>query len=144
MKQHVVGPGHGPDYDWSQDHITVKTPVDLTGGRVTVVEDTLKPGFHLPRHDHRSMVEIFYVLDGEVTFEFADETVVAAPGTTVSIPPGTTHAVTCAAGGRLITIFTPGGFERYLAELAELTPADLADADLVRDLGERYDIWPAG
>jgi hypothetical protein len=30
--------------------------------------------------------------------------------------------VTCPGGGRLVTIFTPGGFERYLAELATLTP----------------------
>ncbi len=142
MKQHVVGAGEGPNYDYSQDQVTVKTPLELTDGRVTVVEDTLKPGFHLPRHHHRSMVEIFYILEGEVTFEFPDETIVAMPGTTVTVPPDTRHAVTCPAGGRLITIFTPGGFDRYLAELAELTATQLADADLVRQLGERYDIWP--
>jgi len=26
MNQHVVAGGNGPDYDWSQDHISVKTP----------------------------------------------------------------------------------------------------------------------
>jgi hypothetical protein len=39
MKQHVVAAGHGPDYDWSQDHISVKTPMELTDGRVSVIED---------------------------------------------------------------------------------------------------------
>lgn len=143
MKQHLVRAGEGPDYDWAQDHLTVKTPLELTEGRVTVVEDTLKPMFHLPRHYHRSMVEIFYILEGEVTFDFADETMVAGPGTTVTVPPETRHEVTCPAGARLITIFTPGGFDQYLAELAQLTPTALADVDLVRELGQRYDIWPA-
>ena len=141
MKQHVVAAGHGPDYEWSQDHISVKTPMELTDGRVSVVEDTLKPGFHLPAHRHRSMVEIFYILDGEVTFSFEDETVTATRGTTVTVPPNLRHEVTCTGGARLVTIFTPGGFDRYLAELATLSPAQLDDGDVLRELGERYDIW---
>lgn len=141
MKHHVVAAGRGPDYDWSQDHISVKTPMELTDGRVSVVEDVLKPGFHLPAHRHRSMVEIFYILDGDVTFAFEDETVIATPGTTVTVPANTRHEVTCPDGGRLVTIFTPGGFERYLAELADLNREQLDDADFVRELGERYDIW---
>ena len=141
MKHHVVAAGRGPDYDWSQDHISVKTPMELTDGRVSVVEDVLKPGFHLPAHRHRSMVEIFYILDGDVTFAFEDETLIATPGTTVTVPANTRHEVTCPEGGRLVTIFTPGGFERYLAELADLNREQLDDAEFVRELGERYDIW---
>ncbi len=142
MKQYFVAPTDGREYDWSQDRISVKTPTELTDGRVTVVEDSLKPGFHLPAHRHRSMVEIFYILDSEVTFAFEDETVNATPGATVTVVADRRHEVTCVDGGRLITIFTPGGFDRYLAELAALTPAELDDGDRVRELGERYDIWP--
>jgi quercetin dioxygenase-like cupin family protein len=76
----------------------------------------LKPGFRLPALRHRSKVEIFYILDGEVTFAFEDETVIATPGTTVAVPPNLRHEVTCPGGGRRVTIFTPGGFDRYLAE----------------------------
>ena len=141
MNHHVVAAGRGPDYDWSQDHISVKTPMELTDGRVSVVEDVLKPGFHLPAHRHRSMAEIFNILDGDVTFAFEDETVIATPGTTVTVPANARHEVTPPEGGRLVSIFTPGGFERYLAELAALSPEQLGDADIVRELGERYDIW---
>jgi hypothetical protein len=49
MKQEIIGSGQGRDYDWSSDHIFVKTASDWTGGRIAVVEDSLKPGFHLPR-----------------------------------------------------------------------------------------------
>jgi quercetin dioxygenase-like cupin family protein len=142
MNHYIVEPGQGTEYDWSQDHISVKTPAELTGGRVSVVEDTLKPGFHLPAHRHRSLVEIFYVIEGEVSFAFEEETVIATPGTTVTVPANARHEVTSLGGARLVTIFTPGGFDRYLAELAALSPAELDDADRIRALGERYDIWP--
>lgn len=142
MESHSLGPGQGIDYDWSQDHISVKTPAFLTDGRVTVVEDTLKPGFHLPAHRHRSMVEIFYILDGEVSFAFEDQAIVATAGTTITVPADTRHEVTSADGARLLTIFTPGGFDRYLADLAAMSPDELDGPDRIRVLGERYDIWP--
>lgn len=45
------------------------------------------------------------------------------------------------AGARLITIFTPGGFDGYLAELASMTAAQNEDAEFLIELGRRYDIW---
>ena len=137
----VVSAGAGLDYDWANDHLFVKAPMDLTDGRVTLVEDILKPGFDLARHHHRRMVEIFYILEGAVTFELDDRSVLATPGMTVTVPPGAWHHVTCPAGGRLLTIFSPGGFEQYLALLAVMSPADLADATMMERLSQRYDIW---
>jgi len=64
MKQQIIARGGGTPYDSSKDHISVKTTVDLTEGRVTVVEDTLKPGFDLARHYQKRMTEIFYILEG--------------------------------------------------------------------------------
>lgn len=115
--------------------------MELTDGRVTVVEDTLKAGFHLPRHHHRSMVEVFYVLDGDVTFAFDDETVLATAGVTINVQPNVWHEVTCAGGARLITIFTPGGFDHYLAELATMSDEQFRDEALIATLGEKYDIF---
>src|SRR5271155_5802877 len=105
-KQRIISAGGGKDYDWSNDHVFVKTTVDLTDGRVTVVEDTLKPGFDLARHYHKRMTEIFYILDGEVAFAFDEQPdpVMAAPGMVINIPPHVWHHVTSAKGARLITI----------------------------------------
>ena len=89
MNYQIIASGKGQDYDWANDHIFVKTTLDLTGGRVTFVEDTLKPGFHLPRHYHKEMIEIFYILEGEIEFKFDDATVIAVPGMTINIPPTT-------------------------------------------------------
>ncbi len=119
----------------------MKTTLDITDGRVTVVEDTIKPGFHLPRHHHKRTVEIFYVLDGEFTFVFDDETVIATAGTTVNVPNGVWHEASSPGGAKLITVFTPGGFDRYMAELAAMTEQQLADAALMTTVGETYDTW---
>ena len=77
MKKEIVLPGQGKSYDWAKDHVFVKSALTLSEGRLTLVEDHLKPGFFLARHHHKKMIEIFYVLDGEVEFKFDDE---AAPG----------------------------------------------------------------
>jgi len=140
-KQQVIESGGGPSYDWSNDHICVKTTCDHAEGRVTVVEDRLKPGFHLARHYHKKMTEIFYLLEGEATFHFNDETVVASRGMTINIPPSVIHEVLSKQGARLITVFSPGGFDQYLKEMAAMTEAQFADAALMRKLSEQYDTW---
>jgi quercetin dioxygenase-like cupin family protein len=143
MKQQIILAGQGKDYDWGSDHIYVKTPHDMTDGRVTLVEDTLKPGFDLARHYHKKMVEIFYILDGEVSFTFDDQPapVVTTPGMTINIPPHVWHRVTSVKGAKLITVFTPGGFDKYLSEMAPMTAEQFADKDFMRALSEKYDSW---
>ncbi len=141
MKQQIVLPGQGKNYPWENDHVFVKSAWDLSDGRITLVEDTLKPGFHLARHHHKKMLEVFYVLDGTVEFVFDDETVRASPGATLNVPPGVWHEVRSAQGARLLTIFSPGGFDRYLEELVALTEAQYADAAFMTKLSERYDIF---
>lgn len=141
MHQLILPSGGGADFQWASDHVCVKTPSDFTAGAITVVEDTLKPGFHLDRHYHKRMFEIFYILDGQVAFGFDDEQVLAASGMTVNIPPGVMHAVTSNQGCTLLTIFSPGGFDRYLHEVVALSSIQLDDQTLMKSLGEKYDIW---
>lgn len=139
--QRIVLPGQGKGYEWSKDHVLVKSTLDLSDGRLTLVEDRLKPGFFLGRHHHRKMIEIFYVLDGTVEFAFDDETVTATAGTTLNVPPECWHEVRSPEGARLLTIFSPGGFDRYLEELVALTESQYGDAAFMRELSERYDIF---
>ena len=141
LMHEVIPSGGGANYDWANDHICVKCTSRHAEGRVTVVEDRLKPGFHLANHYHKKMTEIFYILDGRVTFKFENETVVAERGMTINIPPNVTHEVSSAEGARLITVFSPGGFDKYLAELAKMTEAHLKDAKLMTQLAQKYDTW---
>lgn len=141
MRQQIVLPGQGKGYDWAKDHVFVKSTLDLSDGRLTLVEDRLKPGFFLARHHHRKMIEIFYVLDGQVEFSFDDETITATPGTTLNVPPDVWHEVRSPEGAKLLTIFSPGGFEQYLEDLVSLTEGQYGDAAFMRRLSESYDIF---
>jgi quercetin dioxygenase-like cupin family protein len=141
MKQEIVLPGQGKSYDWAKDHVFVKSAMALSGGRLTLVEDRLKPGFFLARHHHKKMIEIFYVLEGSVEFAFDDETVTATTGTTLNVPPDVWHQVQSPDGAKLLTIFSPGGFDAYLEDLVALPEGKYADAAFMRDLAEKYDIF---
>lgn len=143
MNYEVIQPGKGIEYKWSSDHIFVKTVGDLAEGRVSMVEDTLKPGFHLARHYHKKMAEIFYILEGEVSLIFDDETVVATVGTTINVPPNVWHEAKSKNGARMLSLFSPAGFEDYLARLKTLTDEHFADEAFMQALNEEFDIWNA-
>jgi quercetin dioxygenase-like cupin family protein len=141
MDYEIIQPGEGTEYEWSSDHIFVKTIGNLTDGRVSMVEDTMKPGFHLGRHHHKQMTEIFYILEGELTMIFDDETVVASAGTTINIPPNVWHEAKSENGAKMLSIFSPAGFEDYLAQMKTMTDEQFADEAFMQTLNEKYDIW---
>jgi quercetin dioxygenase-like cupin family protein len=55
-------------------------------------ELTFRQGAAIPLH-HHPIVEVFVVLDGDLTIRLGDETLVVGPEQTVTIPPNTPHAV---------------------------------------------------
>lgn len=143
MNYEIIQPGKGIEYEWSSDHIFVKSVGHLAEGRVSMVEDTVKPGFHLGRHYHKKMTEIFYILEGEITMIFDDATIVASVGTTINIPATVWHEAKSENGAKMLSIFSPAGFEDYLAEMKTLTDEQFADETFMQALNEKYDIWNA-
>ncbi|MEM6343274.1 MAG: cupin domain-containing protein [Bacteroidota bacterium] len=139
----LIKNGEGEDYDYSQDHCYVKLSSHHTNGELSMVEDTLKPGFYLARHHHKIMTEIFYILEGEVDLIFDDQTITAKPGDTITVPPHVWHAASCKEGGKMLTIFKNGQFDLYLERLSKLTDADFADAEKMAKLSAEFDIYEA-
>jgi len=139
-KQQLIRNGGGQDYDYSMDHCFVKLASNDTNGELSLVEDELKPGFKLSRHHHKMMTEVFYVLDGEIEFKFDDETVTLARRDTLTVPPNVWHAAECENGGRMLTIFKNGRFDEYLERLSTMTDEQFQDSELMKSLGEEFDI----
>lgn len=81
------------------------------------------------------------MLDGEVEFTLDDESVLALPGTTLNVPPNVWHQARSPPGAPLLTIFSPGGFDRYPEELVALPESRCAEADFMREPSERDDIF---
>ena len=136
-----VRKGEGPNYNYSQDHCFVKLASAKTNGELCFVEDTLKPGFYLGRHHHKIMTEVFYILEGQVELIFDDETLICYPGDTVTVPPNVWHAAKCEAGGKMLTIFKNGQFDKYLAKLSQMSDDEFANAALMQKVSEAFDIY---
>jgi len=140
-EKELIRKGKGENYNYSQDHCFIKLSSHKTNGELCFVEDTLKPGFYLPRHHHKIMTEVFYILEGEVDLIFDDETITCQPGDTLTVPPDVWHAAKCEKGGKMLTIFKNGQFDQYLERLSTMTDTDFADAELMKALAEEFDIY---
>ncbi len=137
----IVRKGEGENYDYSQDHCFIKVSSRDTNGELCMVEDTLKPGFHLKRHHHKVMTEIFYMLDGELDLIFDDETVTLKEGDTITVPPNVWHEAKSKDGGRMLTLFKNGKFDIFLERLSTMTSADFADKEFMRSFNAEFDIY---
>ena len=137
----IILKGEGENYNYSQDHCFIKLSSRDTNGELSFVEDTLKPGFNLPRHHHKIMTEVFYVLEGQVDFIFDDQQVTVGPGDTITVPPNVWHGAQCKEGGKMLTIFKNGQFDLYLEKLSQLSDSDFEDAALMKSISAEYDIY---
>ena len=137
----IIRNGKGKDYNYTQDHCFVKLPSNTTNGELCFVEDILKPGFYLQRHYHKKMFEVFYILEGKVTYGFDSDTFVAQPGDTVIIPPGVRHSARCEKGGKMLSIFKNGQFDEYLEKLNQMSDSQFEDTQLMQQIAEEYDIY---
>ncbi|GAB5553895.1 MAG: hypothetical protein Sapg2KO_34860 [Saprospiraceae bacterium] len=141
QSKEVIRNGEGDNYPYAQDHCFIKLSSYHTNRELCFVEDTLKPGFHLARHHHKIMTEVFYILEGELELIFDDETILARPGDTVTVPPNVWHEAKCKKGGKMLTIFKDGQFDIYLERLSTMTDEQFADKDLMERLNAEFDIY---
>ncbi len=74
-------------------------------------------------HVHHADDEAWHVLEGELTFRYADRSETVGPGTTVFVRTGTAHTFTAAAGARYLIILTPRLSALIAALQADRDPA---------------------
>jgi mannose-6-phosphate isomerase-like protein (cupin superfamily) len=70
----------------------------------------------LEEHVHAEEDDAFYILAGELTFTFGEESATAPPGTFVLVPPGVEHGFRNdgAEPVRMLNIHAPAGFDRRI------------------------------
>jgi quercetin dioxygenase-like cupin family protein len=137
----VIRKGEGENYDYSQDHCFVKLSSRHTNGELCLIEDTLKPGFHLKRHHHKVMTEVFYMLVGELELVFDDEIIMLREGDTITVSPHVWHEAKCANGGKMLTIFKNGQFDIFLEQLSLMTEDDFSNQELMKSFSAKFDIY---
>ena len=98
-----------------------------TDGRYAILESLADPGTAAPLHTHQED-EIFYILEGTLTFQLADERVEGRPGSMVFIPAGTPHSWKNRSNDtvRMLALFVPGGVGDLFRQIAGLDPTQIA------------------
>jgi mannose-6-phosphate isomerase-like protein (cupin superfamily) len=117
----VHPPGEGENYEMGGSSLSLKATEAEAGGAFFLSETVVEPGFAgPPLHVHRELTDMFYVLEGTLTFQLGEETVAGPPGTFVCAPPGTPHTFSNPGSEpvRFLNFNVPGGFEHYMRELA--------------------------
>lgn len=119
-REAIVLPAGGGDQWWLlSDLLTIKASAKQTQGRFTVWEETCPPQAGPPPHRHSREDEMFYIIDGELTFTLFDESFVGGPGTAVYLPIGSLHTFHNHTDKptRFLMISTNDSFEQFTAEL---------------------------
>jgi quercetin dioxygenase-like cupin family protein len=99
-------------------HITgVETDVQYA-----VSELSSPPGGGPPLHSHTKETEGFYVIDGEFSFQYGDDNIVAKPGAFLHLKKEIPHTYKNIGNstGRLLCTVIPAGFENFFAEVGVL------------------------
>ena len=123
----------------------VRATAETTNGAFGLVQHwEMAPGFASPYHTHHHEDESFYILQGEVAFIIDGKWQHARPGTFVFGPREVPHGFK-AVGETLVEMLilaTPGGFERFVIELAQPLgdPITLPDIPKLIETAARHGI----
>jgi quercetin dioxygenase-like cupin family protein len=112
-----------------------------TNGAVAIIEQSFGPGLLLPPHVHENDVWL-YILEGVMHVRVGDEVVTATPGCWVLKPRRVPHTMwnTGPDAARLTEVYTPGGFERFFADLDVRSAAGPLGLDDWNDVGRSHGI----
>jgi len=99
---------------------------------------TVPPMTGPPLHQHQREDEMFYVIEGEVTFQVDGNRTLAKPGTILFAPRLSVHAFQnfTQTVARLLITLTPGGLDRMFVEASSLTGENVAAQ--FAPIGARY------
>jgi len=82
---------------------------------VGAIDERITHGLAAPMHSHEDADEIFYVLDGEITFFVGEKRIEATAGAFVYLPRYVHHGFQVdSAEARVFNFVTPAGFEQLI------------------------------
>ena len=123
-RPYALKAGEGWVYRYGVD-FTVKSSEIQKGSGAAVLEYSTKQGEEPPRHTHKTEDEMFYVLEGSITFHCGDESFALEAGDFIFLPCGIQHGYTIRGTGtvRLLVITSPvrneaaGGWQGFVADM---------------------------
>jgi quercetin dioxygenase-like cupin family protein len=94
---------------------------DDTNGKYAMWEAIVLPGGGPPPHVHSREEESFYILEGEITFSFGEERLVASAGTFANVSVGTLHSFKNETNrpAKMLISVAPAGLEQMFFEVGQ-------------------------
>lgn len=113
-----------PTYLVGGDVVHILTSSEETGGGATVVHVVCGPDSGPPPHVHANEDELFYVLEGEMTFLLGTKKVRGGPGTHVFARRGERHQFRNESDkvARFLVTIVPGGIDVFFREVGRGLP----------------------
>jgi mannose-6-phosphate isomerase-like protein (cupin superfamily) len=97
--------------------LTFKALGEETGGQFWALEGLADQNIAVPLHLHHHEDEIWYVLEGKITFTIGDQVIEGGPGTYAYIPKGTPHTFQVRTEtARWFGFGTPAGLDHWFFE----------------------------
>lgn len=143
----VVGMGDATVYDQMQgEKIHIVLSAEDTGGTMSLFVDVTPPGGGPPLHIHHNEDETFFVLEGELTVQVAGERCVMRAGDTAFLPRGVPHGFVNLGDQtvRSLVMTTPGGLERFFADVEPLAMRDEPDMPAILSVAARHGVEVVG
>jgi mannose-6-phosphate isomerase-like protein (cupin superfamily) len=103
----------------AKGQVNVLVRGEQSDGRIAVMDNRVGAGCGGPRLHHHDFEELFWVLEGELTFQLGDKRCVRRAGELAFAPRGVAHTFANHgdAEARTLIVCTPAGFERYFARI---------------------------
>ena len=122
-RPYALAADEGWTYRFGIDFV-VKAGEIQQGSGAAFMEYVTKKGEEPPSHTHKTEDEMFYVLEGDVTFQCGEETFDVHPGGFIFLPRGIQHSYTIRGDDpiRLIVVTSPvregtGGWGGFIADM---------------------------
>lgn len=137
-KPFVVGPkDYAPTLNIVGEHVTVLASGEATEGYEVFLQRGAE-GSGPPPHSH-PWDESFFVIEGQIDFGIAAESMTASPGTLVHLPAGTVHWFRFGSGGgKMLSMTSRLGASELFADMArEVAPVN-PDLRKLAEVGARH------
>jgi mannose-6-phosphate isomerase-like protein (cupin superfamily) len=137
----IIGPGDGKAVDLESVGVRFMAWAEETGGGFSLVEHPIPPKTLVaPVHKHSREDEYSFVIEGRMGALLGDDVVYAETGDLAFKPRDQWHTfwnpddTPC----RILEIISPGGFEHFFDEMAELMASPEFPPEAMGELGARY------
>lgn len=130
----VLAPGEGRAYPMGRIRAVFKADGDESAGSYSISEWWLDPHTTGPGAHSHPEDDVFYVIEGTMSFLVGDRWVSASRGAFVLVPGGVTHDFENRSDARagLLNFSTPGNFEPHMPGIVDWflahPPGDARDA----------------